>query len=403
MTLNIMSQALIKLANLNEIPGGMYYSALVRNMDISFSEEIPTAGVRVTDRVELIINKGFWLGLDTQSQVNILIHECGHVIFDHISRYKTLADSDESAKHNQDLLNVAADLAINQMIKGIDALKTNEGKDHEMKAITLDRVRTQFPQMEADKTMEYYYSYFKQNAKKSPQGSPVDSHEMWGEGEDKSSGKQPDPEYVKEVCKQTVKRALTDYQSMNAGSLPGNLELALDKLLNKTRDWRGDLRAFAANAQDIDIEYVRSKRNRRYGLLQPGKRRNPRLKLSVPIDVSGSVSDAELTQFFSEIDRLHKQGANVTIIEFDTQVTQTYEYVPGKRINILGRGGTHFAPAFEKAMEFDPDGIICFTDGGDCGTDCKRPKVPVLWALSPGGENSLPYNWGKKIKVELRG
>ncbi len=49
------------------------------------------------------------------------------------------------------------------------------------------------------------------------------------------------------------------------------------------------------------------------------------------------------------------------------------------------------------------DGLICLTDGGDCYNDCFKPKkFPVLWALTQGGENCLPYTWGQRTKIEIK-
>ena len=49
------------------------------------------------------------------------------------------------------------------------------------------------------------------------------------------------------------------------------------------------------------------------------------------------------------------------------------------------------------------DGIICFTDGGDCGSDCPKPRFPTLWALiGEGAERYLPYDWGSRTTVEVK-
>lgn len=407
MSRELLTPAII---HLNSSRKARFYGSILSRMTIETSSQVPTAGVKITDKAYLLINREFWDSLSLDSQCDVLIHECGHILFNHIGRHKQLGMQNKAkaeregtyVSNSHEIFNVSADLALNQLIPGIETLQGPDGKPHEVQGISLARMRKQFPNLPEGKVMEYYYSYFMQNAPKAqgqPQlgegNTPHDDHSGWDESDN-------NPEYIKHVCQGLANKAYEDAKVLgSAGNLPSDIMLALDQLNKRTRDWRNDLRQFVAQQMAIDVEYVRSKRNRRYGLMQPGKRREPKLHLVVPVDVSGSVSDKELSQFFSEIDRIHKQGAKVTVIEFDAEVQRTFEYDPKKKIEVLGRGGTRFKPAFEAAVALQPDGIICFTDGGDCGTDCVRPKAPTLWALSPGGENVLPYEWGRRVKVEL--
>ena len=83
----------------------------------------------------------------------------------------------------------------------------------------------------------------------------------------------------------------------------------------------------------------------------PGKRKKPQLHLAIPFDVSGSVSDAEIEQFFSEINYMYKQGVKLTVIQADCEVRSVEEYDPKKPIQRNGQGGTEYSPALKKAEE----------------------------------------------------
>jgi predicted metal-dependent peptidase len=59
--------------------------------------------------------------------------------------------------------------------------------------------------------------------------------------------------------------------------------------------------------------------SKRFGT-RPGIRIVRFKKLVVVIDTSGSLDESSLAQFFKEIDTIHKNGADVMVIECDAKV-----------------------------------------------------------------------------------
>jgi predicted metal-dependent peptidase len=51
---------------------------------------------------------------------------------------------------------------------------------------------------------------------------------------------------------------------------------------------------------------------------------------------------------------------------------------------VKGGGGTSFDPALALANEWMPDALVYFTDGF-APAPTVRPRVPVLWMLTPRG------------------
>ena len=49
-------------------------------------------------------------------------------------------------------------------------------------------------------------------------------------------------------------------------------------------------------------------------------------KILVGIDTSGSVSDDELCEFFSELYHMYKANVSITIAECDAKINRIYEY-----------------------------------------------------------------------------
>ena len=122
------------------------------------------------------------------------------------------------------------------------------------------------------------------------------------------------------------------------------------------------------------------------------------------MDSSGSVGNEELTQFHAEMVRLHNMGIDLTIIECDANVNAVYKFDPKKEFKVHGRGGTAFKPIFDyiDKEKLETDGLIYFTDGACWGEDIKKPKYPVLWALTPPFNLDNSIQFGAKTKVEVK-
>lgn len=341
-----------------------FFAHVVLNMNRIYTNRVPTVGVGIDGGLNLYINKTFWQKLSLDEQVAVLIHEVMHVIYNHISRGKELSDKFNSK------MNVAADIAINQYIQNLP-----EG------ALTFEMYKAKIPDLEEKQTMEYYYEKIKDLE---GEEETLDDHSFW---------KNVDPEYAEELVKNVIERAI---ESVGVGRVPGDVMLAIDKLRASKKNWKQELQRFVSRQAETLLEPSRKIRNRRYGILYPGYKKEPKLRLAIAIDTSGSVDEDALTQFYSEIAKIHKTGVHLTIIECDTQVSANYEYKPNKRIEIHGRGGTLFQPAIDAANDLDIDGLIYFTDGGAFDTPDK-PKYNVLWAVV--GNGGLPVKWGSKICI----
>ena len=390
----------------------LYYAELLQLMNRIITTEVPTLGVNVTDKINLYINPYFWNSLDIDEQVAVLIHECSHITHDHISRFKDIIPELEEAMVNKKrsenvfkefpICNQAGDYAINQHIDNLpqkigvfskDGEKIGEGEP-----CLVEKLRLLLPTVtiKDNETMEYYYGILKDNqeelkGKLQPGDQFLDDHSLWGEGNSNS-------EMVKEIIKNAVNKAAEETKQ-KAGNLPGDLNLLIDKLNHKPKNWKQDVRKFVANSIEILKDSSRKVRNRRYGLMYAGFKTYPKLVLGVGMDCSGSVSEELMNQMVAEIDSISKNDIKVYILDFDTQVNGVAEYSPKKKVKINGRGGTMFQPVLDKAQELEVDGLIMLTDGYNFDT-IKKPKYPVLWAICDNGKK--PVDWGTETKIEIK-
>lgn len=418
-----------------------FYANLIMNMRREFTVKIPTLGVNVTDQVNLFVNPYFFCSMSLPERVDVLKHEAHHVINNHFVRFRDIEpkvfDSNEKSivdrimsMQKATTINKAADAAINEYLpnlprkvnlfdengnpivvpeevedeNGIKVKNTdpNAGKVIEADLVFVDLLRKNFPNIENKQNMEYYYEFLKQQQEENGKDGTgnmiiLDDHDIWHETDNTEDD-------ITQKVKEVVNKAVEQTSEKEMGKLSGNILEAIEKLNHVPKDWRQDIQRFSARCAEIIVETSRKRRNRRYGILYAGNKTFPKLSLTIGLDSSGSVGDEELSQFFAEMVRLYNMNIDLTVIECDTQVNSVYKFDPKKPFKVNGRGGTSFKPVFEyiEKEKLETDGLIYFTDGGCYGEDIKKPKYPVLWALSAPFELDSSVTFGSRTKVELR-
>lgn len=419
-----------------------FYANLIMGIRREFTVDLPTLGVNVTDQVNLYVNPYFFCALNLKQRVDVLKHEAHHVINNHFVRFRDLEPKVFENKNKSlfdrvmdmqkaSATNKAADAAINEYLPNLpkkvkmfdvngNVISTpteikdkdgniipnpdkNAGKPIEAELVFVEAMKKMWPNIEHRQTMEYYYEFIKEQNEKDAKNSleqfiVLDDHDLWHETDNTEDD-------ITQKVKDVVNKAADQTSSKDMGKLPGSVLAAIEQLNHIPKDWRQDIQRFSARCAEILIESTRKRRNRRYGILYPGNKTFPKLQLTVGIDTSASVGDQELAQFHAEMIRLHNMGIDLTIIECDTQVNQKpYKFNPKKLFEVHGRGGTAFGPVFEliEKEKLETDGLIYFTDGACYGENIKKPKYPVLWALTPPFELDSAIKFGSKTKVEIK-
>lgn len=418
-----------------------FYANLIMSMRREFTTKIPTLGVNVTDQVNLFVNPYFFCSMNLLERVDVLKHEAHHVINNHFVRFRDIEpkvfDNVEKSLYDRvvsmqkaSTINKAADAAINEYLpnlprkvnlfdengnpvvnpteivdeKGNKVPNTdpNAGKIIEADLVFVDLLKKKFPNIENKQNMEYYYEFLKEQQDKDGQNGTgqmivLDDHDIWHETDNTEDD-------ITQKVKEVVNKAVEQTSEKDMGKLSGDILAAIEKLNHTPKDWRQDIQRFSARCAETVIESSRKVRNRRYGILYAGNKTYPKLKLTIGLDSSGSVGDEELSQFFAEMVRLHNMNIDLTVIECDAQVNSVYKFDPKKPFKVNGRGGTAFKPVFEhiEKEKLETDGLIYFTDGGCYGEDIKKPKYPVLWALSSPFQLDNSINFGSQTKVEVR-
>jgi predicted metal-dependent peptidase len=410
-----------------------FYAHVLAGTVRKITDDISTAAVGFSNNlILLMVNEAFFLKeLKSESErTAVLKHEVLHLVFRHLFRDKI--------KEDAELFNIAADIVVNQYISIWKLPET---------AVTLKT----FPDLELkpDQSLEYYYNMlYKLNEankqaidgngkgngngkgksdielpinEKYPQSAKALSdlygklrhsdHSKWII-KNGSSAKTADgisiPDNIVSGSEQIIGKQLLDaFQrtpSKYYGSIPGALLTQLDLIRESLKpkvNWKRVLKIFSSSCGRTEIYHTMKRISKRYGT-RPGIRIKQFKKIAVIIDTSGSVEETVLNQFFAEIHSIHRNGADVHVIECDAAVGNVYPYKKNMAINVTGGGGTNYDPAFEyinKNKSLRLDACVYLTDG--IAPEPKiKPRCKLLYVITPGGNVGTHLKWGKIIKIK---
>ena len=354
-----------------------FYGMFLLNINKRFSDKIKTAAVGIEGiNPVLFINKEFWKGMSEEMQLAILKHEVGHLMFGHLTDNWAYL-----RKENAELLNVAADCEINGYIPELQ-------KDPYCYP---DRYG-----MEKGKGTLFYYDKLRKDQQgKGPGtgesnelGETLDDHSTWEEMSE--AERQLAQQQIDRIAKQTAEQV-----KRNQGRIPGEFMdyiKELFKIKPRLFDWKSYFRRFLGSVIDIELRKTRKKENIRFPEASGTKHRK-KSQIFVVVDTSGSISEKDLCDFFSEIHHIYKSGVVIDICEIDTKINRIYRYNGKWDMKASGRGGTILHDAINHLNEHRRDYTSCviFTDGY-CDVDF-TPYVNTMWIIASGGyEQTYPGN-----------
>lgn len=182
------------------------------------------------------------------------------------------------------------------------------------------------------------------------------------------------------------------------GSDPGLGEIRLRE--NELPEWVQTVETFARSIVEVVLADRRSHSRpqevyKRYGIHVPTQRPRWSYKpdqVCLLVDTSGSMGD-ELKYVFPVIQYMNQHEISVRLIAGDTQVTMDEVFKPGGKLPefVTGGGGTEITPLFDRAEDYSPRAIVCFSDG----YVPHWPNDPEVPALIVGCQTEVP-SWAQK-------
>lgn len=352
----------------------------------------------------LAVQPDFWIE-NQEFQTGLVKHEVLHIVFDHPTRSLGL-ESDE-------LANIAGDLVCNQHI------------DH-LPEWVVDIKRFEFKE---NLTMQEYYKLLldKCSKQKVPGGYTIQMGRFGsgqkgqdGQGNEFDDMRPIDSHNWKDVrnnpqlraqLRDAVRRA---YNNTDKSKLPGTITGAIEQLINARPpeiNWKQKLKRWMTATFDDELTYTKRRRSKRYGTFPGLKHEAEGCYAMVIFDTSGSITDAELSQFFGELKGIIKStNSKVDLVQHDTEICGEpiwdYRNFSSKDL-VKGRGGTDLRPAYKLLNERIQQGheyscVIHMTDGYGPFPN-RPPKVPVLWVFSKQhAEMGKDFaSWGASVEISI--
>jgi len=396
-----------------------------------------TALVRYrTGNFTIEVNPSFIMEMSVLEAVDIIQHEVLHLLFNHLDRGKT---------HDQKLSNVAADFSCNSFLSNLPKFnvdeaykKFNNRKITKEEFIKLNKFKVDSNRMvnmclKAEDyglperlTYEEYYKlinenedlkkHFSKNTKSLKDMTQEEQDQLaedikngkvrftFGEGEhdEDCSGDVIKSEELRRILKEAQKKSVNAF-----GNLPSELQREILNFLNPTQNWKKQLQSFIFFATEISKTSTRMKRNRRYGITYPGRKKDYYLNLCTFTDSSGSMSNEDIELILPEINKIYETTTkSIRVMSGDTELHSNYKMKKMMKptdFNVKGGGGTHAQKWLEAMSEEEIDCAVIFTDGFIPFDDLTKPKYPVLWCLTLNGcdlnefKQHIPF--GKVIKL----
>lgn len=385
-----------------------FYGLIMLGLNKRHTTKIQTLAVaKAGIGVELWINDDFWNSLNEKAQQAILLHELHHICFNHMMMGKDFPETER--------FNIAADAEVNGYLTN---LPPDDGH--------VDCRKWGLPEKQGTK---FYYENMPEdlqqklrgNPNKPPHGSegndsdgngqagnqPQDNQQKSQQGNSQSNGGTPHTmddhstwkefdkcnEAQKELLKNQIEAVIKDAAEQTIkqrGTIPEQFKSLIDELLKvrpRIYDWKSDFRRMLGTEIELKLRKTHQRESRRFPSM-PGIRFRKKISILIAIDTSGSVSNTELSEFFSEIDHIMKAGAKVSILECDAAVTaEPWEYKGLHNIQITGRGGTWFKPAVDYYREHHGEytKFVYFTDGEGPIDDLEVPNNDMTWVITSDG------------------
>lgn len=348
-------------------PDSVFFTTLCFSLKHIFSEDTRTA---CTNGLYIKYNPSFFMEECTaEVRVSLLLHETLHCAYMHMARAKNL-------DHNK--YNRAADYVINLQLRDRGfPIPDTWLCEEKYRGLNAEEVYKILPDDPTPPPMQDL----------GDMGEPVPEDALQGE--------------IQDIL---VRASLASKMAGDkSGTIPGDIEIFLNKLLNPKLPWNRILQKYLQSFAKTEYSFARPNRRFFPKAYLPSMRSNCLQDIAIAVDTSGSVSDGDFLRFISETHSIIKnlKPNKITFIQFDTSI-KSIDEVRGvdelMNLKFTGRGGTDIGEVIEWTNEHKPQLLLMFTDGYFKFRD-NSTKVPVIWLIHKNPNFTSPF--GKVIHYEI--
>ena len=237
-----------------------------------------------------------------------------------------------------------------------------------------------------------------------------------GDGDGEGKGRPRLSQAEKDAIKDEIREAMLQAaQAVGAGNLPAGVKRLIKDLTKPVVNWRELLEQQIQSTVKDDFSWMRpNRRSWHMDAVMPGMKPGTQIDVCVAIDTSGSITEADLRDFLSEVKGIMEayDEYKIRVITWDTSVYNPQEFNSDNMADITtyepgGGGGTdpHCVWEWLKENDIEPKKLIMFTDYCFFGW---RPKevedyCDTVWVIK-GNDQAEPefgvwahYDEAKKL------
>ena len=344
-----------------------FFAAILMRRPLTPDPTIPTACV---DQRGLIRYNPTWVEtLSLEEAIFLLCHEVMHVVWQHVPRMVI-------GRRDQQRWNIATDAVINDLLKAEGIGKLIPGG--------VDMPGSK------DKTPDEIYNSLPQQTPQSGPGSGQGG--IGGDLDGQTGGPMSEEEASTQEAETKVMVAQAAQAAKMQGKLPGSIAGIVADMIESKVPWYDVLERYMVSYSNSMTSWARP--NRRFEAYLPSTAKLPTMgKVVIQIDVSGSISQEELSYYNGHLQRIIElcRPSGVHVLYVDTHVQKHVEFGPDDEVKLefYSGGGTHMLAGFDYVERegLEAEVIVCLTDGYT-GFDT-APALPVVWVCSTDVE--IPY------------
>lgn len=354
------------------VKNSVFISTILFSLKFSWDDTIPTA---CTDGLSLKMNPDFFMDLGKEERIFLLAHEAWHVAFQHMLRL------DKTKNDNFNVWNQACDHNINIMLINSGYKMPKGGlashEYHDQSVWSSDAI---------------FKDLMENQDKQDPDFEPdFDPEGSGGDGES-GDGDKPSAEELQRKIEDIIVKASVQSKMAGdkAGTIPGDIEVALDELLNPKLPWNVILQNHMSSYAKEDYSWKRPNKRFMPQVYMPSLYSESLGHIAVAVDTSCSVTNKQFAAFRTEIVTIQStlQPETMTVVDFDTSIHHVHKLNKGddaSTISFHGRGGTNMHPVFEHYGKpaNKPKVLIMFSDM-ECREITEDPGYPVIWVRLKG-------------------
>ena len=373
------------------------FSGLFMVGKVVVDETTPTAK---TNGVNVTYGREFVDSLNDKQLAFLILHENMHKAYRHLQVW------DKLWKKNAQLANMACDYVINLQIRDYDPTGGDVEMPTDANGEALGLIDEKYRGMDAHQV----FLLLEKDKEEQQGGSGGGAQGM--DEHDWENAQEGTPEEQEQVAKE-IEGALRQ-GAILAGKMGGNVSREMQDLLTPKVNWKDALRDFVKTSTQGKDQTTWRRLHKRYigmDIIMPSTYDEKVGSIVVAVDTSGSIGNAELAQFLSEVKCICDEVSpeKIDLLYWDTNVAGHETYMGAELASLTettqakGGGGTspECVPHYMRQERLEPECVIMLTDGYIDRQDPNDWQIgkPIMWCIKGNPHFDVDVV-GKVVHVE---